>query len=69
MVLFKGREERRMYEFIRELLKKDPCPECVYYHEENNTCQSKKVSTGGDGYVTLIDRVLCEPHKGERKEE
>lgn len=48
---------------------KNPCEECLYYHKENNTCQSKKVSTGGDGYVTLIDRVLCEPHKGERKEE
>ena len=48
---------------------KNPCKECIYYHKENNTCQSKKCVTGGDGYVTFWDRLMCEPNRGERKDE
>ena len=40
---------------------RDACSECVYYHKENDTCQSKKCSDGGYGYVSFWDRVLCEP--------
>lgn len=40
---------------------RDACSECLYYHKENNTCQSKKCSGHGDGYVTFWDRVLCKP--------
>lgn len=42
---------------------RNPCKECDYYHEENNTCQSKKCSTGGCGYITWIDRLFCKPYK------
>lgn len=38
--------------------------ECLYYNKENNTCQSKKCATG-DGTVTLLDRICCEPWRGE----
>lgn len=38
---------------------RNPCSECVYYHPENNTCQSKKCATSGEGYVTWIDRRYC----------
>ena len=41
------------------------CEECLYYIKENGTCQSKKCATGGDGTVTLLDRISCEPWKGE----
>ena len=41
------------------------CKECDYYHKENNTCQSKKCCTGGDGTVTIIDRLFCKPYKYE----
>lgn len=37
-----------------------PCNRCIYYHPENNTCQSKKCATGGAGYVTRVDRKYCE---------
>ena len=53
-----------------KFIKRNPCKECVYYHPENNTCQSKKVATSGYGYVPLMDRIFCEPYKGgegERK--
>lgn len=43
---------------------KNPCKECVYYHKDNNTCQSKKCATGGSGYVSLFDRMFCEPYRG-----
>ena len=43
---------------------RNPCKECLYYIKENNTCQSKKCATGGDGTVTLLDRIFCEPMKG-----
>ena len=39
--------------------------ECLYYNKENNTCQSKKCATGGDGTVTLSDRIFCEPWRGD----
>lgn len=39
--------------------KRNPCIACEYYHPENNTCQLKKVATGGDGLVTMWDRVNC----------
>lgn len=48
---------------------KNPCKECVYYHKENNTCQSKKAATSGYGYVTFWDRLMCEPNRGVRKDE
>lgn len=41
----------------------EKCEYCVYYHKENNTCQSKKCSTAHEGYVSFIDRLLCEPYK------
>ena len=50
---------------------RNPCKECDYYHKENNTCQSKKCCTGGDGTVTIIDRLFCKPYKykADRKTE
>ena len=42
---------------------KNKCEECIYYHKENNTCQSKKCATGKEGYVTIFDRLFCEPRK------
>ena len=44
---------------------RNPCKECDYYHPENNTCQSKKCGTGGDGYVTFMDRLFCKPYKAD----
>lgn len=46
---------------------RNPCKECDYYHPENNTCQSKKVATMGDGYVTFMDRLFCKPYKADGK--
>ena len=46
---------------------RNPCKECDYYHAENNTCQSKKCCTGGEGYVTWWDRLWCEPYKQKSK--
>lgn len=43
---------------------RNPCKECDYYCKENNTCQSKKCSErGGDGTVTIWDRLFCKPYK------
>lgn len=47
---------------------RNPCKECDYYHAENNTCQSKKCCTYGDGYVTWWDRLWCKPYKYEQTE-
>lgn len=47
---------------------KNPCKECIYYHKENNTCQSKKCATGGTGYVTVLDRLFCKPYKPPKEE-
>lgn len=44
---------------------RDPCKECIYYHSENNTCQSKKCATTREGYVTLWDKLHCKPYKLE----
>jgi len=52
-----------------KLFKRNPCAECDYYIKENNTCQSKKVSTYGSGYVSFIDRMFCEPYKGEKEKQ
>jgi len=41
---------------------RNPCKECAYYCESNNTCQSKKVATSGSGFVTVIDRLFCKPY-------
>lgn len=46
---------------------RNPCKECIYYHEENGTCRSKKCATGGDGYVTFWDRLFCDPYKDEKE--
>ena len=46
-----------------EKMMKDPCKECIYYHKENNTCQSKKCATRGTGHITVLDRIFCEPMK------
>lgn len=52
---------------------KNPCMECLFWVSENNTCQSKKVCTGGPGYVTMWDRLFCkpfiDPFEGEDEED
>ena len=42
---------------------RNACSECVYYIKENGTCQKKKCSGAGYGYVSFWDKVLCEPCK------
>lgn len=49
--------------------KRNPCKECVYYAKENGTCQSKKCSTGGYGYVGWFDRLFCKPNRSKVKED
>lgn len=39
------------------------CKDCIYYHKENRTCQSKKCATGGSGKVSWIDKLFCSPCK------
>ena len=41
----------------------NPCKDCIFYHKENKTCQSKKWAIGGSGKVTLVDRIFCYPYK------
>lgn len=41
----------------------NPCKDCIYYHKENRTCQSKKCATGGSGKVSWIDKLFCSPCK------
>ena len=36
-----------------------PCFTCSYYHKENNTCNIKKCSGYGIGYVTKSDQSNC----------
>lgn len=36
-----------------------PCFTCGYYHKENNTCNIKKCSGYGIGYVTKSDQSTC----------
>lgn len=56
---------------IIERFKRNPCKECLYYVKENNLCQSKKCSVQGGSYpfVTKLDRMFCEPYKGEKEDE
>lgn len=42
---------------------RNPCKNCIYYHKENRTCQSKKCATGGSGKVSWVDRLFCSPCK------
>lgn len=35
------------------------CIKCTWYNEDNRTCQLKKCSTGGYGYVTIYDGLYC----------
>ena len=42
---------------------RNPCKDCIYYHKENRTCQSKKCATGGSGKVSWVDRLFCSPCK------
>ena len=42
---------------------RNPCKDCIYYHKENKTCQSKKRATGGNGKVTWADKLFCSPCK------
>lgn len=44
------------------------CKECVFYHKENNTCQSKKCAGVNDGRITWIDILFCKPCKANDKE-
>ena len=48
---------------LLELFKRNPCKECMYYVSTNNVCQSKKCASNSP-YVTIIDRLFCEPRKG-----
>ncbi len=52
-----------------KLFKRNPCAECAFYIQENNTCQSKKVATYGRGYITFFDRMFCEPYKPDTEQE
>lgn len=45
---------------------RNPCKDCIYYHKENKTCQSKKCATGGSGKVSWVDRLFCSPCKKNR---
>jgi hypothetical protein len=45
-----------------KFLLNDSCSKCGYYRKNNNTCLSKKCSTGKTGYVNLIDRIFCKPY-------
>lgn len=42
------------------------CKKCVYYCEDNNTCQSKKCATSQAGYVSIIDKLFCKPKNKSR---
>ena len=42
---------------------RNPCNDCIYYHKENETCQSKKCATSESGKVSWIDRLFCSPYK------
>lgn len=42
---------------------KNACKDCLYYHNDNNTCQSKKCSTHGRGDINILDRLFCTPYK------
>lgn len=40
---------------------KNPCKYCIYFHYENNTCQSKKCATY-NGKITIMDKLFCKPN-------
>ena len=42
---------------------RNPCKDCIYYHKENATCQSKKCATSDSGKVYRVDRLFCSPCK------
>nr|DAV62845.1 MAG TPA: hypothetical protein [Caudoviricetes sp.] len=42
---------------------RNPCKDCIYFHKENRTCQSKKCATGGSGKVSWVDKLFCSPCK------
>ena len=47
---------------MRPRKRKIKCRDCIYYNENSNTCESKKVATSGNhSKVTWLDRLLCEP--------
>ena len=48
--------------FFDNIFNRNPCKECDYYRNENNTCQIKK-ATMRYPIVTLSDRIFCKPHK------
>ena len=54
-----------MIKKIIKWLKRNPCNECIYY-KPNGVCQSKKCASNNP-YVTKIDRLFCEPYKGEKE--
>lgn len=57
-----------IYKLI-QWFKRNVCAECDYYHESNNTCQSKKCATYGcHQYVNWLDRHFCEAHKEESED-
>ena len=54
---------------LKEFLYRNPCKECLYYSESNNTCQSKKCATCGcHPYVTWFDKLFCKPWKGQEND-
>ncbi len=57
----------RMIEKVLNIIRRNPCKECMYYAPENNTCQSKKCASNNP-YVTFTDRLYCEPAKPEGEE-
>ena len=56
-----------MIEKVLNIIRRNPCKECMYYVPENNTCQSKKCASSNP-YVTFTDRLYCEPAKPEGEE-
>ena len=47
---------------LLDLFKRNPCKECKFYVEKNNTCQSKKCASNNP-YITKLDKMFCEPCK------
>lgn len=45
------------------------CNTCGYYHPENNTCNVKKCSGYGWGYVTKLDRKYCTSYRKQQENE
>ena len=49
--------------FSNILSKKSICETCVYYHENNNTCNVKKCSGCSEGYVDFLGKFNCKSYK------